>query len=111
MGQNVKGLDAQFEWFKNWKTEVLSVAGSEKGNFIISNALYAISTGTNDWVNNYYVNLHLQSEYPKDKYVTLLVDSVRTYTMVRVLFLSRQNSISFFSLKSCFQVYKLRDMS
>ncbi|KAG0591693.1 hypothetical protein M758_1G226100 [Ceratodon purpureus] len=78
---NVMGLDTQLEWYNNWKTEVLQLAGPTRGNFIISNALYAISTGTNDWVNNYYLNLHLQNEYPPDKYTTLLVENVRNYTM------------------------------
>jgi hypothetical protein len=76
------GLDTQLEYYNNWKKEVVKVAGPERGNFIISNALYAISTGTNDWVNNYFVNLHLQSLYSTDKYTTILVGNIRKYTMV-----------------------------
>jgi phospholipase/lecithinase/hemolysin len=78
---NVMGLDTQLEYYNNWKKEVVKVAGPERGNFIISNALYAISTGTNDWVNNYFVNLHLQSLYSTDKYTTILVGNIRKYTM------------------------------
>lgn len=78
---NVKGLNVQYEWFKNWKAEVLSLAGPERGNFIISNALYALSTGTNDWVNNYYLNLPLQQKYPEDKYIDFLVENIRKYTL------------------------------
>lgn len=78
---NVMGLDGQFVWYNNWKAEVLKLAGPERGNFIISNALYAISTGTNDWVNNYYLNLPLQDKYPADKYTTLLTGYIRKYTM------------------------------
>lgn len=80
--QNVKGLDAQFEWFGLWKNEVLKTAGPEKGQYIIDNALYAISTGANDWVNNYYLNLNLQNKYTPEKYIDFLVGNLKKYTLV-----------------------------
>jgi len=83
--QNVKGLNVQYEWYKNWKAEVLSLAGPERGNFIINNALYALSTGTNDWVNNYYLNLSLQKKYPTDKYIDFLVQNIRKYVLVCII--------------------------
>lgn len=78
---NVKGLNVQYEWYKNWKAEVLSLAGPERGNFIINNALYAISTGTNDWVNNYYINIPLQQKYNPDQYSDFLVQNIRKYVL------------------------------
>lgn len=83
-GQNVVGLTKQFEWFKSWKAEVLSLAGPKRGNFIISNALYAFSTGSNDWVNNYYINPPLMKKYTPQAYTTLLLGFVEQYTMVGV---------------------------
>ena len=81
--QNVKGLDTQLIWLQNWKAEVLGVAGPERGNFIISNTLYAISTGTNDWVNNYYVNPHLQANYPSSElYTAFLLGEAQKYIQV-----------------------------
>ncbi|XP_024382012.1 GDSL esterase/lipase At5g03820 [Physcomitrium patens] len=78
---NVVGLTKQFEWFKSWKAEVLSLAGPKRGNFIISNALYAFSTGSNDWVNNYYINPPLMKKYTPQAYTTLLLGFVEQYTM------------------------------
>jgi hypothetical protein len=80
--QNVKGLATQLIWFRNWKAEVLNVAGPEKGNFIISNALYAFSTGTNDWVNNYYINPPLQKQYTPEQYTAFLLGEARKYIEV-----------------------------
>jgi len=83
----VKGIATQLQWYKNWTTEVLSVAGPKKGNYIIENALYLISTGTNDWVNNYYLNSPLQQQYTPDQYTTMLLGLVRKYVQVRHLHL------------------------
>ncbi|KAG0630020.1 hypothetical protein M758_1G148100 [Ceratodon purpureus] len=76
---NVKGLTTQFSWFKNWKSEVVSLVGQEKGNYIVGKALYVISTGSNDWVNNYYINLELMNKYSTDTYTTFLIDLVGSY--------------------------------
>ncbi|XP_024366401.2 GDSL esterase/lipase At5g22810 [Physcomitrium patens] len=76
---NVKGLTDQFVWYKNWKAEVLSLVGPEKGNFIISTSLYIFSTGANDWVNNYYLNPVLMKKYNTDEYITFLIGLARGY--------------------------------
>ncbi|KAG0627926.1 hypothetical protein M758_2G238800 [Ceratodon purpureus] len=76
---NVKGLTEQLGWYKNWKNEVISLVGPEKGEYIIKNALYIISTGSNDWVNNYYINPVLQKEYTQDAYTTFLIGKVRAF--------------------------------
>lgn len=86
--QNVKGLTDQFVWYKNWQAEVISVAGPERGKYIISNALHAFSTGSNDWVNNYYLNPNLMSKYTPTTYTTLLLQQVRNYVQVRNTILS-----------------------
>ena len=80
--QNVKGLTEQLGWYKNWKNEVISLVGPEKGEYIIKNALYIISTGSNDWVNNYYINPVLQKEYTQDAYTTFLIGKVRAFLQV-----------------------------
>lgn len=83
--QNVKGLTDQFVWYKNWKAEVLSLVGPEKGNFIISTSLYIFSTGANDWVNNYYLNPVLMKKYNTDEYITFLIGLARGYIQVQPL--------------------------
>ena len=80
--QNVKGLTDQLGWYKNWKNEVISLVGPEKGDFTIKNTLYVISTGANDWVNNYYINPILQKQYTKDAYTAFLISRVRAFLQV-----------------------------
>lgn len=79
----MKGITSQIEWYKNWKAEVLSVAGPEKGNYIIKNALNIISTGTNDWVNNYYLSSNLQKQYTTDQWTAKLIGLARNHIQVR----------------------------
>ena len=81
----MKGLTAQFMWYKNWKNEVMSLVGQEEGNHIISKALYIISTGSNDWVNNYYLNLELMRKYTTDAYTTFLIGMVGSYVKVQII--------------------------
>ena len=80
--QNVKGLKDQLGWYKNWKNEVVSLVGPKKGDYIIKNALYVISTGANDWINNYYLNPILQKEYDKETYTTFLIGKARAFLQV-----------------------------
>lgn len=61
---------------------MVSLVGPEKGNHIISNSLYIISTGSNDWVNNYYLNLELMQNYTSDAYTTFLIGLVGFYVKV-----------------------------
>ncbi|XP_024392320.1 GDSL esterase/lipase At5g03810 [Physcomitrium patens] len=74
---NVKGLTEQLLWYKNWKNEVVSLAGQEEGNHIISNALYVFSTGSNDWINNYYLSDDLMEQYTPETYTTFLISLAR----------------------------------
>lgn len=77
------------QWYQNWKAEVLNVAGSQKGNYIIANALNVISTGTNDWVNNYYLNSPLRKQYTPDQYTTMLLGLVRKHVQVCAFYIRR----------------------
>lgn len=80
--QNVKSLADQQVWYKNWKNEVISLLGPEKGETNIKSQLYVISTGANDWVNNYYINPVLQKQYTKDAYTAFLIGRVRSFLQV-----------------------------
>jgi hypothetical protein len=53
--QNVKTLDNQVEWFKSYKNEVISLVGEENGNKLISDALYFVSTGANDYIDHFLI--------------------------------------------------------
>ncbi|CAM6030435.1 unnamed protein product [Sphagnum balticum] len=52
---NVKTFDNQVEWFKSYKNEVISLVGEENGNTMISDALYFVSTGANDYIDHFLI--------------------------------------------------------
>lgn len=78
----MKNLGDQLAWYQNWKNEVKSLVGEEKGAYIIKNALNIVSTGANDWVNNYYLNPLLQKKYTPETYTTFLIGEARSYIQV-----------------------------
>lgn len=82
--QNVKTLGEQLRWFPNWQKEVISVAGQERGDYILKKTLYIISTGANDWVNNYNLSPSLQKQYNQEAYTTFIVGEARKYIQAQL---------------------------
>jgi phospholipase/lecithinase/hemolysin len=72
-------MNAQLEWFKDYYQQVLSLAGEQNGEDIITNALYVIGTGSNDYVNNYFLNPFLMANYSLDQYQTFLLGNAKGY--------------------------------
>lgn len=72
--QNVLTLWKQLEYFKDYKTKLAEYLGPIKANSIVSEALYVVSIGTNDFLENYYLLPDRPSEYSVGKYEDFLVD-------------------------------------
>jgi hypothetical protein len=53
--------------------------GEEKANYIISEALYLISIGTNDFLLNYYVSPRRQLHFTESQYQDFLVDIAENF--------------------------------
>jgi phospholipase/lecithinase/hemolysin len=53
--------------------------GKEKANYIISEALYLISLGTNDFLENYYVFPTRQFHFTESQYQDFLVDIAENF--------------------------------
>lgn len=66
--------------YENWRNEVVSLVGQEKGDFI-KNSLYVTSTGSNDWDNNYYLNPILM-EFTPEEHTTFLIGKARSFIRV-----------------------------
>ncbi|PIA42879.1 hypothetical protein AQUCO_02000377v1 [Aquilegia coerulea] len=66
-------LTQQFQYFKEYKQKLANVAGSPKALNIIKEALYIVSFGSSDFVQNYYVNPYLNGAYTPDQFGSLLV--------------------------------------
>ncbi|KAM7254387.1 hypothetical protein ACFE04_003767 [Oxalis oulophora] len=72
-------LTQQLEYFKEYKTKLAKVAGSDKSATIIKEALYLLGAGNTDFLQNYYVNPYVNKVYTADQYGSFLVSSFKTF--------------------------------
>ncbi|KAL6606644.1 hypothetical protein ACP70R_042297 [Stipagrostis hirtigluma subsp. patula] len=66
-------LTQQLEYYKEYQSKLAAVAGRSTACAILSGALYVVSTGTGDFIQNYYHNASLSGRYGVDQYCDLLV--------------------------------------
>ncbi|KAM7476022.1 hypothetical protein LguiB_023265 [Lonicera macranthoides] len=66
-------LSQQLEYYKEYQGKLANVAGSNKAASIIKDALYLVSFGSSDFVQNYYVNPYINRVYTPDQYSSYLV--------------------------------------
>ncbi|XP_047316987.1 GDSL esterase/lipase APG-like [Impatiens glandulifera] len=66
-------LSQQLEYYKEYQGKLAAVAGEEKAASILKEALYLVSFGSSDFIQNYYVNPWLYKVYTPDQYSSYLV--------------------------------------
>lgn len=71
--QDAITLTQQLEYYKDYQSKLAAVAGRAKARAILADALYVVSTGTGDFLQNYYHNASLSRRYSVDQYCDLLV--------------------------------------
>jgi len=69
-------------YFKEYQGKLAKVAGSQKAASIIKDALYVLSAGSSDFVQNYYVNPWINKVYTPDQYGSYLVGSFNSFVKV-----------------------------
>ncbi|XP_060958278.1 GDSL esterase/lipase At5g03810-like [Cannabis sativa] len=57
-------LSKQLEYYGEYQSRVVGMIGQANASSIFSNALYIISAGTSDLIQNYYISPILQATYP-----------------------------------------------
>ncbi|XP_071723892.1 GDSL esterase/lipase APG-like [Rutidosis leptorrhynchoides] len=72
-------LTQQLAYFKEYKSKLAKVAGSKKADSIIEGALYLLSAGNSDFLQNYYVNPLINKVYTPDQYGSYLVSSFKSF--------------------------------
>ncbi|EFJ07536.1 hypothetical protein SELMODRAFT_161618 [Selaginella moellendorffii] len=77
---NVPGLDGQLQWFKSYTQNLVKIVGKANATNIISQGVYTLSTGSNDYVANYYVNPLVQEKYSRNAFRSLLLSSFTQFT-------------------------------
>uniref|UniRef100_A0A0D9WLY1 GDSL esterase/lipase APG n=1 Tax=Leersia perrieri TaxID=77586 RepID=A0A0D9WLY1_9ORYZ len=66
-------LTQQLKYYKEYQSKLAALVGRKNASAILSDALYIISTGTGDFLQNYYHNASLSRRYDVDSYCNLLV--------------------------------------
>lgn len=67
------------EYYKEYQRQLRDCLGSEKADEILAEALYIISIGTNDFLENYYLFPYRSSQYSVEEYQKFLVGIARTF--------------------------------
>lgn len=62
----------ELEYYKEYQNRLRAYLGDEKANVTITEALYAISIGTNDFLENYYLLPTRRHQYDIDEYQNFL---------------------------------------
>ncbi|VYS64024.1 unnamed protein product [Arabidopsis thaliana] len=70
---SVMPLWKEVEYYKEYQTRLRSYLGEEKANEIISESLYLISIGTNDFLENYYLLPRKLRKYSVNEYQYFLI--------------------------------------
>jgi hypothetical protein len=73
MVQNVISLSKQLEYFKHYKLHLSQLVGAKNAEEIIKNAVFVLSFGTNDFLQNYFVEPTRSQQYSVEKYQDFLV--------------------------------------
>ncbi|EOX93124.1 PREDICTED: GDSL esterase/lipase At2g42990 isoform X2 [Theobroma cacao] len=63
----------EVEYYKEYQKKLRAYLGVQKANGIIAEALYLISIGTNDFLENYYALLDRQSHFTVQQYEDFLI--------------------------------------
>ncbi|KAF3450665.1 hypothetical protein FNV43_RR06754 [Rhamnella rubrinervis] len=72
-------LFQQLKYFKEYKTKLAKVAGNQKASSIIQDALYILSAGTADFLQNYYFDSSIRKAYTPSQYSSKLVSVFSTF--------------------------------
>lgn len=80
--QHAISLPQQLQYFREYQAKLNKVAGSKKAETIIKGALYLLSAGSSDFVQNYYVNPFLYKVYTPDQYGDFLIGAFISFITV-----------------------------
>ncbi|KAJ9699384.1 hypothetical protein PVL29_008132 [Vitis rotundifolia] len=72
---NAISLSKQLEYFKEYQEKVVKIVGKSNASSIISGAVYLISGGSSDFLQNYYINPLLYEAYSPDQFSEHLIHS------------------------------------
>lgn len=72
-------LSQQLGNYKEYQNKIVGIAGKSNASSIISGAIYLISAGSSDFVQNYYINPLLYKVYTPEQFSDLLIQSYTSF--------------------------------
>ncbi|KAK4347207.1 hypothetical protein RND71_033546 [Anisodus tanguticus] len=79
---NALSLAKQREYLRHYEIHLRQMVGAEKARETMKNALYIISMGTNDFLQNYFVELVRSKQYTVEQYQNFLIHSLFTHVKI-----------------------------
>ncbi|KAL2341816.1 hypothetical protein Fmac_009756 [Flemingia macrophylla] len=70
---NVLSVSKQLEYFEHYKIHLRKVVGVARAEFITRNALYIVSVGTNDFLQNYFLEPTRPKQFSLQEYENFLI--------------------------------------
>ncbi|KAM7502215.1 hypothetical protein LguiB_001119 [Lonicera macranthoides] len=67
------------EYYKEYQTKLVGIAGKSNASTIISTSIYFLSSGSSDFLQNYYINPLLYEVYTPDEFSDILMESFATF--------------------------------
>jgi restriction endonuclease S subunit len=77
--QNVISFGKQIDHFKDYRKRIVGLVGEEEATNIIRNAIFFITTGSNDFVANYFVFSIRELQFNVPEYTYFLLNSYIDY--------------------------------
>ncbi|PON71229.1 Lipase [Trema orientale] len=69
----VVSLNKQLDNYYDYQAKLVEIIGESNASSIFSDALYIVSTGSSDFIQNYYINPVLQSVYTTNQFFIILL--------------------------------------
>ncbi|KAK1422706.1 hypothetical protein QVD17_17992 [Tagetes erecta] len=76
---NVISLSKQLKYFQEYKIRLEKLVGKEDAQKIVENAVYVLSMGTNDFLQNYYIDPTRSGMFTITQYQHYLINCMDTY--------------------------------
>lgn len=85
-GQQTISLSKQVEYLKHYKIHLEQYVGHKKADEILRKAVILLSMGTNDYLQNYFLEPTRPKQFTLDKYQDFLVSRMRLAIEVHQIF-------------------------
>lgn len=85
--QSVLSLPRQLEYLMHYKVKLRKLVGQKRAEDIIRTALFVMSMGTNDFLQDYYLDPTRPKQFTVEEYQNYLVSCMAN--AIQVLFISK----------------------